>query len=54
MRRKFKVICVLEDGTRPEFTFWAESPEHAKRRAERELPPGSVVISTTAEDVTHE
>lgn len=52
MRKKYRVTMSCDDGTKPVEVVWAESPEHAKKKALARLGPEHVIIDIIAEEET--
>jgi hypothetical protein len=51
MRPKYKVTLVCEDGTRRQVVVYADSPQHAEKKAKDKLKPASLVIEVITEEV---
>ena len=51
MRKKYRVTFTCKDGTEPQYTVWAETPEHAILKAEKKYRSPMQVIDKIAEEV---
>lgn len=51
MRKKYRVTFTCEDSTEPQYTIWAETPEHAIRKAEQKYRSPLVVVNKIAEEL---
>jgi hypothetical protein len=43
-RFQYRVTLTCEDGSEPEFTVWAETPEHAIRKVVKEKHGSPLII----------
>lgn len=51
-RHRFRVTLTCEDGSSPQFTVWAETPEHAIRKTlEQKYKAPMLVVGQTAEEI---
>lgn len=50
-RRKYRVTLSCEDGMEPQYTVWAENPEHAVRKAGKKYKSSILVVNTIAEEI---
>lgn len=48
-RNKYRVTIVCIDGSRPQFTIWAESPEHAIQKGLKKAKITALIIGQQAE-----
>lgn len=51
MRRKYKVTLNCDDGTAPIYTVWAETPEHAIKKAGERHGTHPLVVNSIAEEI---
>lgn len=50
-RNLYRVTFSCADGSEPQFTVWAESPEHAIRKADAKYKGSVLVVNKAAEEI---